>query len=229
MLVDMRKKICLKKYRNKIKDLQNSKASVSRPFVINKLMKLDTMTSSAYSGNSADEEWLKIEYQMCHAGYNSRDAITEDLFAKAVQVFSVFLTVIVAISAFVKINYNLHIFLCIIIGLAGLISMIAILIDLQSASSCKIALRKRCEVIEVMIEDMNTSNYWEVISKRERYLEEKTYKDIISKLKSTAVGTKVSDVEGDLYIYATRTLIGLWLGLVTAMIIYGDKISIISK
>lgn len=188
---------------------------------------MNSPTMRKYSGNHADEEWLKLEYQMCHAGYNSRDAITEDLFAKAVQVFSVFLTVIVAISAFVKVNYQLHVILCVTIGLAGLISKIAILIDLQSASSCKIVLRKRCNEIEDLIEDYNTLNYWAVIRDRKRYPEERMYKNIFSKLKDSKI--VVSDIEGDLYINATRTLIFLWFAIVTAMVIYGDKINILAK
>ena len=83
-------------------------------------------------------EWLKLDYQMCHAGYNSRDQITEDEFSKLVQVFSIFLTVIVAVNVFVKVNTFLHIVLCIVIGVSGFLSMISFLIDLESASSCKI-------------------------------------------------------------------------------------------
>jgi len=177
--------------------------------------------------NKIKNDWLRLEYEMCQIGYNSRDVITEDLFAKVIQVFSIFLTVMVAISAFVKISYGLHVFLCAIIGIAGLISKVALLIDLQSASSCKIVLRNRCVQIEDMHNDDNAMHYWKEIAERERYYEEGMYKRIFKKIRSNKIIT--SDIEGDLYIIATRILIIFWIGIVATMILFGDTFSMPSR
>lgn len=172
-------------------------------------------------------EWLKLDYQMCHAGYNSRDQITEDEFSKLVQVFSIFLTVIVAVNVFVKVNTFLHIVLCIVIGVSGFLSMVSFLIDLESASSCKIALRKRCKEIEALISNGNIMQYWLSIESREKYGEEKFLKNLLSKLKSS--GIVRSDIERDLYINAARALIILWLFIVISMVVWGSSIELSPK
>lgn len=164
-----------------------------------------------------------LDYQMCQNGYNSRDQITEDEFSKLVQVFSVFLTVIVALNVFIKVSTVLHIILCFSIGLSGLLSMVAFLIDLESASSCKIALRKRCEDIELMYKHHNALKYWDSISNRNKYDEEKFLKKLLAGLKKR--GVMKSDIEGDLYINASRALILLWITIVISIAIWGNSIA----
>jgi len=168
-------------------------------------------------------ELLKLEYQICHEGYNVRDQITEDEFSKLIQIFSIFLTVIFAFNLFIKIHIILHIMLCIIIGIAGCLSMVALLLDMESASSCKIALRNRCLEIEKQLVGQDIFKYWGVIEKREKYPEERFLKGGSGKKKDR------KETEGDLFIFSSRILIGIWVVIVFTLAICGNSIELSTK
>ncbi|MBW1796202.1 MAG: hypothetical protein JRJ38_17580 [Deltaproteobacteria bacterium] len=165
-----------------------------------------------------NENILMIEYQMCHDGYNSRDQITQDEFSKLVQTFSIFFTVLFAINIFVKVNPFLHILIIVIIGIAGLLSMMALFLDIQSSSSCKVALRERCIEIEKTISKEKILCYWDKVEKRSRYPEERFFKRIMSPI----AGRRESQV--DIFINASRALILLWIFILFAVIIWGNSI-----
>ena len=167
-----------------------------------------------------NENILMIDYQMCHDGYNSRDQITQDEFSKLVQTFSIFFTVLFAINIFVKVNPFLHILISFIIGIAGLLSMMALFLDIQFSSSCKVALRERCIEIEKTISKKNILCYWDKVEKRFRYPEERFFKRIMRPI----AGRMESQV--DIFINASRALILLWIFIVFAIIIRGNSIEV---
>lgn len=168
-------------------------------------------------------ELLKIEYQMCHNGYNSRDQMTQDEFSKLVQTFSIFLTVLLAINIFIKVSLLLHVLCSITIGVAGLLSMVAQLLDIESNSSCKVALRKRCTEIEDTISKERVFQYWKVLENRTKYREEELFKG-----KSGQVRDR-EETEGDLFINSSRILIVIWLIIVLNMVIWGRSIEFALK
>jgi len=165
---------------------------------------------------------LKLEYELCHSGYNSRDFMTQDEFGKVVQTFSIFLTVLLAISIFVKVSFFLHLLLCVTIGSAGFLAMLAQLLDLESNSSCKVALRKRALEIESQLESSasggDTIQFWSVIEGRKKHKEENLFKGKSAEAKDR------EEVEGDLFITSSRILIVIWLLFVPAIIIWGPSL-----
>jgi hypothetical protein len=174
------------------------------------------------SGEKANIELLKMEYELCHAGYNSRDFMTQDEFGKVVQSFSIFLTVLLAISIFVKVSFVLHLLLCVTIGTAGLLAMVAQLLDIESNSSCKVALRERSLQIERELESSadggDTIQFWSVIEGRKKHKEENLFKGKSGEAKDR------EEVEGDLFITSSRILIAIWVLFVSAIIIWGSSL-----
>ncbi len=166
-------------------------------------------------------EGLKIEYNACHNGYNSRDLITEDEFSKLIQIFSIFITVLLAVNVFIKIDFVLHIILCALIGVAGLVSQVALLIGLASASSCKVALRKRSIQIEKRFSELGINiKYWKKIEDRPKFWIEKKFKG--------DKGDKKDRNETDSYYYVKSgyILIFVWILLVVLIAIFGENLQL---
>lgn len=162
---------------------------------------------------------ILIEYQECNAGYNSRDVIVQEEFHNIVQVFSVFITIIIAFNAFIKTVPLLHTIFIIIIGLAGYLSILALLIDLQSNLSCKVALRKRAINIEKILSSKYKYKLWTCINKRDKYIEEAMIKGKPGSSKD------IQEPDRNIFIIASRLFIILWLGVVIVSLFWGNHFS----
>lgn len=170
---------------------------------------------------------LKLNYQSCMDGYNSRDSLANEAFNNLIHAFIFFLAVIASINIFAKIQPGIHIICCSMIGFAGLTTMVALLIGLESASSSKIALRKNCIEIENKFSDIfhnkvNSSdkplNHWDIIEKRNKYTEETIFKGVS--------GSQIDGREGKaIFILASRIIILIWIMIVFFSILYGKDMA----
>jgi len=163
-------------------------------------------------------ELLKLEYRECQAGYNSRDDMTEDEFCKVVQLFWLFVTIILALNVFTTIGRFFHCAVCIIIGVAGLFCLLSLLVSIESNASCNVALRQRCKKIEDRLCDLVgfKLQYWQVIDERDKYLEEELVKG--------RFGAKVGgekERERSIFVNTVRLLILLWIVIVAVAVVRG--------
>lgn len=180
------------------------------------------MTTKQQSG-TADNETVQNdrgkdcrlieEYQMCLNGYNYRDQIVPDEFSKLVQNFSIFLTIILAISVFIEVSQILHIILCVLIGMVGFFSIYAILVDMESNLSCKVALRKRC----MEIEETTKLTYWKTVEQRPKYREEHMFK-------GSPGGREQPRRHGNIFITSARLIIVVWILIVFMTTFFGKLI-----
>jgi hypothetical protein len=176
-------------------------------------------------GNNANKDHeidlLKLEYQQCQSGYNSRDGLAEDEFCKVIQKFSIFLTILLAFNIFIKISPVFHILVCLIIGFAGFFCLFSLLIVIESNSGCNVALRKRCRQIEDRLKELTgfQIQYWQAIEDRSIRREEKI-------VKGKRADRESKEKERNIFIYTVWLLIVLWIIIVVAMIICGDRITL---
>lgn len=98
--------------------------------------------------DKTQRELLMLEYQVAHDGHRSRDELVPREFAYMLQAFVMFLTLVAAAQAFLTFDRAFAIVVFILIGLAGLICLVAFLTDIQANTSCKRAVRKRASEIE---------------------------------------------------------------------------------
>ncbi|UCF00028.1 MAG: hypothetical protein JSV82_02900 [Planctomycetota bacterium] len=169
-------------------------------------------------------ELLKLEYQQCQSGYNSRDRLAEDEFCKVIQKFSVFLTILLAFNIFIKISPAFHFWVCVIIGIAGLCCLFSLLVVIESNSGCNVVLRQRCRQIEDRLKELTgfQIQYWQAIEDRIKYLEE----NIVKGIRDTITKRERKEQERSIFVLTIRLLILLWIIIVVAMIIWGRSISI---
>jgi len=167
-------------------------------------------------------ELLKLEYQQCQSGYNSRDSLAEDEFCKVIQKFSIFLTILLAFNIFIKISPEFHFWVCIIIGVAGFCCLCSLLVVIESNSGCNVALRQRCRQIEDRLKELTgfQIQYWQAIEKRYKPREER----IVKELWGTRADSE--ETERNMFVFTVRLLMGLWIMIVVAMIIWGGRISL---
>jgi hypothetical protein len=167
---------------------------------------------------------LKLEYQQCQSGYNSRDRLAEDEFCKVIQKFSIFLTILLAFNIFIKISPVFHFWVCVIIGVAGFSCLFSLLVVIESNSGCNVALRQRCRQIEDRLKELTgfQIQYWQAIEDRRKEREER----IVKGIRGAITKRERKEQERSIFIFTVRLLIGLWLIIVVAMIIWGGRITI---
>jgi len=180
------------------------------------------MENNANKDNEID--LLKLEYQQCQSGYNSRDALAEDEFCKVIQKFSIFLTILLAFNIFIKISPEFHFLVCVIIGVAGFFCLFSLLVVIESNSGCNVALRQRCRQIEERLKVLTgfQIQYWQAIEERPKRLEE----NIVKGIGDVITRRERKEQERSIFIWTVRLLMGLWIMIVVAMIIWGRQISI---
>jgi len=167
---------------------------------------------------------LLIEYEQCNEGYNSRDLIAEDEFSKLIQSFFAFLALLLAINILAAMNNYLRIFLCLVIGILGFISFLSFLLDMEGASSCKVALRRRALEIEDIFSQGNTPILWKSIEFRyPKFFEERVLKQKSGEKKEKKTE---KETEGDLFIIGGRIFIALWIIILIIIIVLGDAINL---
>ena len=168
---------------------------------------------------------LELDYKVCHEGYNSRDQMANGIFFKLIQLFWLYSVLIFFVH---KYSYtiidsdmikpeNAHLIACLVVGLAGFLSMFSLLLILESVSSCKTALRGRCSDIEEMLNDKAKVKdckkvglkYWHVIKYRHKFYFDGLIKGIPEK--------EPSDRCGLFLIMASRLLLFMWILIVLVM------------
>jgi hypothetical protein len=87
------------------------------------------------SSEPSNQELLIKEYQECNSGYAYRDQLTNECCRGIIQTFSVFLTILLATTVFIEVDRGVHIAFCIVIGIASLLSMSTLLLDLESTAA----------------------------------------------------------------------------------------------
>ena len=100
--------------------------------------------------NSLDSDKIDIllaEYSACNEGYNNRDTIVFWEFSILIGIFSGLLTVMTYILSNLEQPFLQSIAIT-IIGILGFLSILGISIVMQSAHSCKVAIRDRMKAIE---------------------------------------------------------------------------------
>lgn len=169
------------------------------------------------SQKNQEIELLKLEYRECQNGYNSRDKMAEDEFCKVIQVFSVFLTILVAFSVFAKVGWYSNCAVCLLIGVTGLMCLVSLLVVIESNSSCKVALRKRCGKIRERLQALVgfKLSYWDAIEQRARHWEEKKIKGALG----VTADKDRTEAEQNIFVTAVRLLIFLWMVIVIAAVL----------
>lgn len=162
---------------------------------------------------------LLFEYEQCNEGYNSRDVIAADEFSKLTQIFFVFLTLLLTTNILASIDNLIRVFFALVIGILGFISFVSLLLDMEGAVSCKVALRRRAFEIEDLIGQGGTPILWKTIEERDlRFFEELA-------LKKREWKKKEKETEGYLFVLGGRLFIFLWLIIVITVIVWGNVIS----
>ncbi len=174
-------------------------------------------------------EMLQLEYCECNGGYQARDTLVQDQFYKMVQCFSIFVTVLLAFRVVINvappiaptvsptISQAERTSFIILMGVTGLIALFAIMSDLQSNASCKIAIRKRARCIEELLFPNQEAGLWRAIDHRDRYTEESIIKRLV---RSDGKSDKNKhEPEKGVFVVAARLLILLWVIIVAAVIV----------
>ena len=164
-------------------------------------------------------ELLFKEYQECNSGYAYRDQLTNACCRGIIQTFSVFLTILLATTVLIEIDRGVHIVFCIVIGIASLFSMGALLLDLESTASCKIALRSRSVEIESKLKSLGGPKVWESIENRNKFFEEGLFKGPSGSEKDKAKDRR--EPEYNLFVWAARILVLLWIVVLIVVAIWG--------
>jgi hypothetical protein len=162
-------------------------------------------------------ELLMLEYKVAHDGHKSRDELIPREFAYMLQAFVIFVTLVGAAKAFLTFDRAFAIVVFILIGLAGMICLLAFLTDIQANTSCKLALRSRAAKIEKEL-GAEYLQYWETIRNRGMFFEEALFKGTTRDplMQSVAVG----------FVWAGRLLVLLWVIAIILIIVWGEAMKI---
>ncbi|GMV31868.1 MAG: hypothetical protein AMXMBFR59_39930 [Rhodanobacteraceae bacterium] len=174
---------------------------------------------------------LLEEYKLCHAGYLTRDQMAQDEFTRIIRLFSLLLTMVVALNVLVRISTVLSAVLTLLIGVTGLFAMFAMLVDLQSTSSAKICLRQRSLEIEGEIGDDATFKLWRCVDTRTKFREERMIKghETEARAADQAANQHARDrrePESDWFINVARAVLVVWLMTFSALALYGDDLQL---
>jgi uncharacterized integral membrane protein len=180
--------------------------------------------------------FLMKKYEIYIEGYNYRDKMVNDIFFRIIQVFQLFLIIIVISTNLVETNSGCYSIICyIIIGFVGFLTMGSLLLTLQSLSSGKAEIRKQCRNIEDTIsklcpieayletsilapeEKANAPNlkYWDAIQKRDKYKWEKS--KFINKFEQ----------KNTFRINISKVIIGIWILIILIVIINHPDLTLI--
>lgn len=170
-------------------------------------------------------EKLWKEYAECNAAYNSRDVIAEDEFSKLIQSFSIFAAVLIATNA-LKLEVGLKYPVIIILGVFGALAFLSLVLDMEGACSCKVAVRQRAQAIEAILADRGEGPLiWNAMDDRSVFLEEKILKIIKVDAASEIVPllarsqAREKETEGALFVWSGRLMILLWIALVIIILV----------
>jgi len=158
-----------------------------------------------------DIELIIKEYEECNRGYAYRDALTHTVCRDLIQTFYVFFTLLVA-AYFLEVSIMVHCFFCLVLGCAGLLSMVTLLIDLESTVSSKIALRCRSQALERQLSSKSSSaiSMWDAIDNRKEFMEEKIFK----------LNRDRDEPEYKIFVNCIRILIVLWVIVIILVAIW---------
>ena len=152
-------------------------------------------------------EFQKFEYTALLTGYHSRDETMPRTFYYMIQVFSFFYVLLLGAKFITHENEILSIIIYIIFSIAGFISLLSFVLDMQGASSGKNALRERCTKLEKKM-GKNAPQYWESIAHRKKYFIENMFKPY------TKDGVRELRIGGFGYLKASISLLILWILIV---------------
>jgi hypothetical protein len=165
-------------------------------------------------------ELLELEYRECNAGYHARDALVQDQFYKMVQTFSIFVTVLLAFRVIINVGPAVtplfRLIFLISMGLTGLLALFAIMSDLQSNASCKIAIRKHARHVEELLFSDKEAGLWKTLESRDRYTEESIIKRMVKD--NPKSDKNRHEPEKGVFVLAARLLIILWVVIVGSVI-----------
>ena len=95
---------------------------------------------------------------------------------------------------------------------------------MASASSCKVALRRRSIEIENLLrKDEKVLRFWEEIENRPKFRIEEMFKGKTGREKDR------EETEGGLFVKSAFIMITVWIALVVLMAIFGQSIQLITK
>lgn len=179
------------------------------------------MPQQESDSNSTTRDMLELEYRECNAGYHVRDTLVQDQFYKMVQTFSIFVTVLLAFRVLINVAPTvtplLRLIFLISMGLTGLLALFAIMLDLQSNASCKIALRKHALHVEELLFPNKESGLWRALNSRDRYTEERIIKRIVKD--NPKSDKNKHEPEKGFFVIAARLLVILWVIIVLSVIV----------
>jgi len=134
--------------------------------------------SDAIIGAQESRDLLMFEYARCNDGYNVRDHIVGDDFAKAIQAFSFLFALLVGVNSLAQIEPLLRVAASAVLIVVGLTALVSYLLDIEGASSVKVALRQRMTQIEAEFAPFRVPQMWHMIDERQRYREERWLKKV---------------------------------------------------
>ncbi|CAN5344986.1 hypothetical protein BH09BAC1_BH09BAC1_09470 [soil metagenome] len=149
-------------------------------------------------------ENLREEYRYSMDGYNYRDQLVPQEFANVLQSFSIYISIFIVLNVFGE-SSKIYLIIQVCLGVAGCFGIVSLLIDMQSNLSCKTALRERCKQIEDKLELTNEKlSYWHTVVHRIKYREERWWKGATGLVEN-------SKNHGDIFVWATRGLLIIWV------------------
>ena len=125
------------------------------------------------------------------------------------QVFAFFFVLILGVK-FIESRQTLLVIIYLVLSVAGVLALLAFLVDLQGISSSKNALRERCTKLEGEF-GTNRPHYWNSIALRKKFILESMMKPY------TPEGMRELRVGGFGYLAAAQAIFWLWLVLVAAV------------
>lgn len=150
-----------------------------------------------------------LEYESLMAGYHSRDETMSRTFHEMTQVFAFFFALLLGVK-FIEPHQTLLAFIYLVLSIAGVLALLAFLVDLQGISSAKNALRERCTKLENEF-GIDRPYYWDSIANRQKFILESMLKP------NTPGGVKELRVGGFGYLAAAHAIFVLWLVLAAAI------------
>jgi len=137
------------------------------------------MSSQKQSLSAAEQKRNReLAYKASLDGYNSRDAMIQSGFAHLVNVFFIFVVLMVAQAVFGtdKAPAKLSLTLTFILAIVGFGALIGLLVALEATTSCKGKLRELGEILEEELQMDQAESYWKAILRREKCRLEKLVK-----------------------------------------------------
>jgi hypothetical protein len=175
------------------------------------------MSESESKPRWADLDALILEYRECNTSYNARDNLVQGQFHKIAQTFSIFVTLLLAFRVFINADLAFRLIFLLTMGFTGLLSLVAIMSDLQSNASCKIAIRRRARQIEDLLFPDREFGLWRTIEGRGKYPEERIIKRIIQGRRASLSDS--NEPEKGVFVVAARLVILLYILIVVAVAI----------